>query len=69
MRPLLRVWLLPSTPMKEDRLATSGSFRNRSASWRWRVAMASKLTVGPASVIAWMKPVSCTGKNPLGMAM
>ena len=33
----------------------------------WRCAMSSKETVGPASVIAWMKPVSCSGKKPLGI--
>ena len=32
MRPLFSVALVPSTPMKEDRLATSGSFRMPSAS-------------------------------------
>ena len=31
--------------------------------------MASKDTVGPASVMAWMKPVSCSGKKPLGMTI
>ena len=27
MRPLFRVVLVPSTPMKEERLSTAGSFR------------------------------------------
>ena len=36
MRPLLSVVLVPSTPMKEDRLATSGSLRIASASACWR---------------------------------
>jgi hypothetical protein len=31
MRPLLRVALVPSTPMKDDRLATAGSFSTTSA--------------------------------------
>ena len=38
---MLSVWLVPSTPMKELRLTTSGSFRTASASWFCRFAMAS----------------------------
>ncbi len=67
MRPLLSVVLVPSTPMKEDRLSTSGSFRIAAASACWRSAMAAKETDCGASVIAWISPVSCTGKKPLGM--
>ena len=36
MRPLLRVVLVPSTPMKEDRLSTAGSCRMTLASSCWR---------------------------------
>jgi hypothetical protein len=42
MRPLLRVALVPSTPMKDDRLATAGSFSTTSATACWRSAMAGK---------------------------
>src|ERR1700675_1350189 len=41
-RPLFNVVLVPSTPMKEDRLTTSGSLRTMSARARWRSAMVSK---------------------------
>src|SRR5690606_33669357 len=40
-RPLLRVALLPSTPMNDDSEATSGSSRIAAASACWRRAMAS----------------------------
>ena len=36
MRPLLSVVLVPSMPMKEDRLSTAGSFRITLASACWR---------------------------------
>ena len=67
MRPLLSVMLVPSTPMNEDRLTTSGSLRIAAASCAWRRDMSAKETDCGASVIAWMTPVSCTGKKPLGM--
>ena len=66
IRPALSVALAPSTPMKEDNDSTAGSFRMASASACWCCAMAAKDVDCEASVIAWIWPVSCTGKNPLG---
>ena len=66
MRPLLIVVLVPSTPMKDDRLAIAGSCRSTWASACWRAAMAAKDTVCGASEMPRMTPVSCTGKKPLG---
>jgi hypothetical protein len=68
MRPLLRVVLVPSTPMKEDRFSTAGSSSTASARARWRPTMALKEVSWGASEMAWMRPVSCTGKKPLGIA-
>ena len=66
MRPVLSAVLLPSTPMNDDRLATSGS----SSSWRATASccffMASNEMVPGACVTTWMTPLSCTGKKPLG---
>ena len=67
MRPELRVALVPSTPMKELRLSTSGSSRMAATSAFWRLAMASKEIDCGASVTAWIRPVSCTGKKPFGI--
>ena len=67
MRPLLSVVLVPSTPMKDDRLSTAGSFRITLASACWRSAMAGNEMVCGASEMPRITPVSCTGKNPLGM--
>ena len=67
-RPAFSVVLLPSTPMKEDRLATAGSCRIASASACWWRTMAAYEVSSAASEIAWMTPVSCTGKKPLGIA-
>ena len=66
MRPLLRVTLVPSTPMKDDRLATAGSFRMTWASACWRSAMAGNETDCGASEMPWIRPVSWAGKKPLG---
>ena len=33
----------------------------------WRLAMASKEIDCGASVTAWIRPVSCTGKKPFGI--
>ena len=66
MRPVFKVALAPSTPMNEARWSTSGSWRMASASACWRLAMASNEVVCVASVMTWIRPVSCTGKNPLG---
>ncbi len=67
-RPAFSVVLVPSTPMKEDRLSTAGSCSTASASTCWRAAMAEKDVSCAASEIPWMTPVSCTGKKPLGIA-
>ncbi len=67
IRPLLSVMLVPSTPMKEDRLTMSGSLSSAWAMASWRRAISAYDTDCGASVMAWMRPVSCTGKNPLGM--
>ncbi len=66
-RPLLSVGLVPSTPMKEVRLSTAGSFSTTSARARWRSDMAWKEIDCGASATPWITPVSCTGKKPLGM--
>ena len=68
-RPLLSVVLVPSTPMKEDRLSTSGSLRMTAASACWRSAIAANEIDCGASVMPWMRPVSWTGKKPLGMTI
>ena len=69
IRPLLSVWLLPSTPMNEDRPVTSGSARITLAAACCRSAIAANDTDCGASLMAWIAPVSCTGKNPFGTAM
>ena len=68
MRPLLSVVLVPSMPMKEERLSTAGSFRITWARACCRSAMAGKEMVCGASEMPRITPVSCTGKKPLGMA-
>ncbi|MNV22477.1 hypothetical protein D3C71_1134520 [compost metagenome] len=65
-RPLLSVALLPSTPMNEDRLATSSSSSSAVASACWRCAMAWNEIDCGASLMPWIRPASCTGKKPLG---
>ncbi len=67
MRPELRVVLVPSTPMKELRLATAGSLRITSARACWPLAMALKEADWGASEMPRITPVSCTGKKPLGI--
>ena len=69
MRPLFSVALVPSTPMNDVRLATAGSSSTTAASACCRSAIAAKEMVCGASEMPWMAPVSCTGKNPLGMTM
>ena len=66
IRPVLRAGLLPSTPMKDDRLATSGSASRCLATCTCRRLIAWKETVPGACVTTWMTPLSCTGKKPLG---
>ncbi len=65
-RPELSVVLVPSTPMKEDRLSTSGSLSTASAKATCLSAMAENEIDCDASVMPWIRPVSCTGKKPLG---
>ncbi|MCY1370740.1 hypothetical protein D9M69_578450 [compost metagenome] len=67
-RPLLSVALSPSMPMYDDRLATAGSLRMIPASSCWRWLMAANDTDCGASEMPWIRPVSCTGKKPLGTA-
>ena len=69
MRPELSVGLVPSTPTNDVRLSTSGSLRIASARARWRSLIAAKETLCGASVMAWIRPLSWTGKKPLGMTI
>ena len=69
MRPLLGVVLVPSTPMNDDRLATSLSFRIAAASACCRCDMAANEILSGASEMPMITPVSCTGKKPLGTMM
>ena len=67
MRPLLSVVLVPSTPMKDDRLTDVRVLEHRGGQrLPGARAMAPKEIDCGASVIAWMRPVSWTGKNPSG---
>ncbi|GCE79714.1 hypothetical protein MSKU3_1189 [Komagataeibacter oboediens] len=66
-RPWFSVTFCPSTPTKEDRLATSASCRIRSASSCWWRFIAVNDVDCAMTEIPWITPVSCTGKNPLGM--
>ncbi len=59
--------LAPSTPMKEERLATSGSVRIACPSACWCRDIAASEVSWAATEMPWMMPVSCTGKKPLGM--
>ncbi|CAM3583376.1 hypothetical protein DETS111669_16960 [Delftia tsuruhatensis] len=67
-RPVFSVVLLPSTPMKDEMLCTAGSLSSSSARACWRSAMAANEMDWSASVVAWMVPVSWSGKKPLGTA-
>ena len=69
MRPALSVALLPSTPMNEDTACTSGSSSASRAAACWRSAMAVNEMDCGACVMAWIRPVSCCGKKPLGIRM
>ena len=62
------VWLLPVTPTECENARTAGSASMIFASaWCLRT-MSGYDTSAAASVVPRMKPVSCTGKKPLGMA-
>ncbi|KAG1433860.1 hypothetical protein G6F57_021881 [Rhizopus arrhizus] len=69
MRPALSVALLPSTPMKDDTACTSGSSSTSRAAACWRSAIAGNEMDCGAWVMAWIRPVSCCGKKPLGTTM
>ena len=66
IRPVLGVMLVPSTPMNDDRLDTSGSLRMTLANACCRSLIAANDTTAGASEMPRMTPVSCTGKKPLG---
>jgi hypothetical protein len=66
-RPALSVMLVPSTPMNVDTLSTAGSSRIACARRRLRSLMASNEIDCGASEMPWMRPVSCSGKKPLGI--
>ncbi len=57
----------PSTPTNEDRLVTSGSRRMARPSACWWALIAASEVVWLATEMPWITPVSCTGKNPLGI--
>ena len=67
--PLLVVVFVPSAPMNDDRLSTAGSAKITSASSCCFSAIAFDPIVCGACEIPWITPVSCTGKNPLGISM
>jgi len=65
-RPLFWVGLLPSAPMNDEIVATSGSPSTASAARCWSSIILANDTSGAASVTPTIIPVSSTGKNPLG---
>ena len=69
MRPLLSVVLVPSMPMKDDRLSTAGSLQNHLGERLLPLRHAGNETVCGASEMPRITPVSCTGKKPLGTMM
>ena len=66
MRPLLRVTLVPSMPMKDEMFCTAGSARIARASACWRWAIAGNDTLWGASEMPRITPVSWIGKRPFG---
>jgi hypothetical protein len=66
MRPALIVVLVPSTPMNDDTLSTAGSSRITFCTASCLRPIDWNELVCAASVIAWIMPVSCTGKKPFG---
>ena len=68
IRPLLSAEFTPSTPMNEERLATSGSLRIASASACCRRAISLKEMSWAAVVMPWIAPVSWSGKKPFGIS-
>ena len=67
MRAVFSDELPPVEPTKPTTPDTSGSFWTIAESRFWRSAMAAKEMSCRASAWAKMKPVSCSGKKPLGM--
>jgi hypothetical protein len=67
--PLFVVVFVPSAPINDERLSTAGSARTAFVSSSCFSAIAFEPIVGGACDMPWMTPVSCTGKNPLGMMM
>lgn len=66
-RPLAMVWLLPETPTKWENVCTAGSAATMSARALCLATMSGNDTSAAASLVPSTRPVSCTGKNPLGM--
>ena len=68
-RPAFGVALIGVTPMTETTPVTSGSLRIAFST----VACSRFISVNemscPPSMTAKMRPVSCSGRNPLGMMM
>jgi hypothetical protein len=69
IRPLLSVWLLPSTPMNEEQARHVRLGEDYPGGRLLALAIAANDTDCGASLMAWIAPVSCTGKNPFGTAM
>lgn len=67
MRPWFSAWLLPLMPTMEFTSSTEGCWRISSATRAWRTVMSSKEASCGPSVPTLSRPVSSTGKKPLGM--
>ena len=67
--PLFKVVLVPSAPINDETLSTAGSARTALVISSCLSAMAFAPIAGGACEMPWMTPVSCIGKNPLGMMM
>ncbi len=68
-RPALGVAFSVLTPITETTPATLGSLRIAASTCCWRRCISAKETSVPASVTAVIRPVSCNGRKPLGIAM
>ncbi len=67
IRPLLAVWPEVPAPTDDTTVATFGFSSTTLFAACCRTAIWSNDTSCAASVIPMMMPVSCVGKNPLGM--
>ena len=65
MRPL---FCAPPPPLNELTAATLGSARTIAAARSCSCTISGKLVSSAASVLAWIWPMSSSGKKPLGMA-